>query len=136
MGRLTYVCATCSEHSTRRYSATRHNITIHNGRGEIVPLLEFLVGRSSGRYLVSHPFWYRRRSKEKRIHNFGDAPPVAVADSMGGAFRPVGQQRQEQGQYQYQCHQQSLEEEERYHRQTAAITGAVNTTSTNPRPTS
>jgi hypothetical protein len=85
MGRLTHVCATCSEHFTRRYSATRHNLTIHNGRGEIVPLLEYLVGRNSGRYHASHPSWYRRRrSKEERIHGFGHA---ISADSMGN-FRP------------------------------------------------
>ena len=82
MGRPTYVCATCSEHFTRKYSATRHNITIHGNRGEIVPLLDFLVGRSSGRYQASHPSWYRR--SEKRIHKFGHA---TVTDSMGETFR-------------------------------------------------
>ena len=81
MGRVTHVCATCAEHFTRRYSATRHNLTIHDNRGEIVPLLEYIVGRSSGRYRASHPSWYRRtRSKEKRIHRFGHA---ISADSMG-----------------------------------------------------
>jgi DNA-directed RNA polymerase subunit RPC12/RpoP len=29
MGRPTYVCVTCSERFTRKYSAKRHNITIH-----------------------------------------------------------------------------------------------------------
>jgi hypothetical protein len=115
MGRLTYVCATCEEHFTRRYSATRHNITIHNNGGEIVSLLEYIVGRSSGRYRASHPFWYRRRSKEKRIHNFGHAAPVA--DSRGEAFRPGGLQREQQGQYQYQYHERSLQEQERYRQQ-------------------
>jgi hypothetical protein len=94
MGRLTYVCATCSEHFTRRYSATRHNLTIHNGRGEIVPLLEYLVGRKIGRYQASHPSWYRRRSKEKHIHNFGHANVAVVADSMGDNFRHRGLQQQ------------------------------------------
>ena len=89
MGRPTYVCASCSEHFSRKYSATRHNITIHNGRGEIVPLLDFLVGRSSGRYLASHPSWYRR--SEKRIHRFGHA---TVTESMGDSFRPGGLQQQ------------------------------------------
>ena len=73
MGRLEYVCATCEEHFTRRYSATRHNIAIHDNRAEIVSLLEYLVGRSYGRYRASNPFWYRRRNKEKRIHNYGGA---------------------------------------------------------------
>jgi hypothetical protein len=90
------VCATCSEHFTRRYSATRHNITIHSNRGQIVPLLEYLAGRHSGRYHASDPSWYRRRrSKENCIHNFGQATTTAlVADSMGDTFRPGGLQQQ------------------------------------------
>jgi hypothetical protein len=59
MGRLEYVCATCEEHFTRRYSATRHNITVYGNRAEIVSLLEYLVGRSSGRYRASYTFWYK-----------------------------------------------------------------------------
>jgi hypothetical protein len=47
------VSATCAQHFTRRYSATRHNLTIHDNRGEIVPLLEYLAGRNSGRYHAS-----------------------------------------------------------------------------------
>ena len=88
MGRATYVCATCAEHFTRRYSATRHNLTIHNGRGEIVPLLEYLVGRKIGRYQASHPSWYRRR----RIHDFVGA--TTIADSMRDTFGPRGLQQQ------------------------------------------
>jgi hypothetical protein len=107
MGRLTYVCATCEEHFTRRYSAKRHNLTIHNNRGEIVSLLEYLVGRSSRRYHASHPFWYRRH-REKGMHRFGHA--TTVADSIGDTFRPPGMQQQRQ----YQPQQPSLEEQERY----------------------
>src|SRR5262249_30881521 len=110
MGRPNYVCTRCSEHFTRKYSAKRHNITVHhNNGGEIVPLVEYLVRRSSGRYQASDPSWYRR--SEKSIHNFGRA---MVADSMGDVFRSGGLQREQQdGQY----HQQSLEEQMRYHRQ-------------------
>src|SRR5215467_7592893 len=85
MGRLTYVCATCSEHFTRRYSATRHNLTIHKGIGEIVTYIEYLVARSSGKYRPSHPSLYRKRRGEKRNHNFGHA--TIAADSMGDTFR-------------------------------------------------
>jgi hypothetical protein len=99
------VCATCAEHFTRRYGATRHNLTIHNGRGEIVPLLEYLAGRNSGRYHASHPSWYRGRRGEKRIHNFGHATTTAVANSMGDTFRHRGLQ----GQYHdYPQHQQQV----------------------------
>jgi hypothetical protein len=101
------VCTTCSEHFTRKYSAKRHNITVHhNNGGEIVTLVEYLVGRNSGRYQASDPSWYRRSEK------FGRA---MGADSMGDVFRTGGLQRQQQGQYRYD--QQSLEEQERYHRQ-------------------
>src|SRR5262249_40748612 len=111
MRRPNYVCTTCSEHFTRKYSAKRHNITVHhNNGGEIVPLVEYLVRRNSGRYHANHPSWYPRgRTNEKFIHKFGQA---MVADSTGDA---PGLQRQQQGQYQY--HQQSLEEQEQYHRQ-------------------
>src|SRR5262244_4625915 len=112
MPRPNYVCTTCSEHFTRKYSAKRHNITVHHDNGgEIVPLVEYLVGRKSGRYLASHPSWYRRRTKER--HNFGHV--TTVADSIGDTFRPTALQREQQGQYEY--HQQSLEEQERYQRQ-------------------
>src|SRR5215467_14869247 len=108
IGGQMYVCTTCSEHFTRKYSAKRHNITVHhNNGGEIVPLVEYLVGRKSGRYHASHPSWYRRRS-EKSVHKFGRA---MAADS-GEAFRPGGLQTEQQdGQYQHR--QQSLEQQER-----------------------
>jgi hypothetical protein len=88
MGRLTYVCATCSEHFTRKYSATRHNLTIHNGRGEIVRLLEYLAGTLSGQYLPSHPSWYRRTQKWETpaAHKFKNE--FGLADSGGDMFRP------------------------------------------------
>ena len=114
MGRVTYVCTTCSEHFTRRYSAKRHNISVHhNNGGEIVTLVEYLVRRSSGRYHASDPSWYHGRSKEKRIHNFGRT--TTVADSVGDALRTRALQRQQQVESQH--HQQSFGEQERYHRQ-------------------
>ncbi len=60
----------------------RHNLTLHGDKsGEIVRLLDFVVGRSSGRYQTSHPFWYRRNGK--RIHKFGRA---TVEDYVGDTF--------------------------------------------------
>jgi hypothetical protein len=110
MARPNYVCATC-EHFTRKYSAKRHNITVHhNNGGKIVTLVEYLVRRSSGRYQPSYTFWSPRASREKRIHNFGR---TMVADSVRDVFRTV-QREQQAGDYQF--HQQSSEERERYHR--------------------
>jgi hypothetical protein len=92
MRRPTHVCATCSEHFTRRYSATRHNFSIHKGTGEIVTYLEYLVGRNSGRYRPSHPSLYRKGRGEKRIHDFGHA--TVTADSMGDIVPPRGLQQE------------------------------------------
>jgi hypothetical protein len=83
MGRPSHVCTTCSEHFTRRYSATRHNNNLHNGAAEIVRLIDYLAGRSSGQYLPTiHPSWYKRSNPS---HNFG---PATVADRMGNDFQP------------------------------------------------
>jgi hypothetical protein len=90
------VCATCEEHFTRRYSVTRHNLTIHDNRGEIVTYIEYLVGRNSGRYRPSHPSLYRRGRGEKRNHNFAHAT-TAVTDSRRDTFMHGG--LQQQGQY-------------------------------------
>ena len=101
MGVPSYVCASCGEHFTRKTSAKRHNSNLHNNNGEIVPILEYLAGRSSNRQ-----FLYRkgRGDGRKRIHNFERTSPVAaVADSMGdtATFRRgvCGMQGQGQGQY-------------------------------------
>ena len=88
MGRLTHVCATCSEHFTRKYSATRHNFTLHDGRGEIVRLPEYMTGILSGRYNPSHPSWYRRSQKRESpaAHNYNNE--FGLADSGRNMFRP------------------------------------------------
>lgn len=92
MGRLTYVCATCSEHFTRKFSASRHNLNIHNGGGEIVRLIDYIVGRVSGRYLATHPSWYRREQKWQTYsdhiydNKFG---PATIKDSTGDTFQHI-----------------------------------------------
>ncbi|MFY9796550.1 MAG: hypothetical protein WAJ93_12765, partial [Candidatus Nitrosopolaris sp.] len=67
MGRPSYVCATCSEHFTRKYSAKRHNQNIHNSMGEIVRLIDYLAGRSSGQYTPNNPFWFKRNNPYDNI---------------------------------------------------------------------
>jgi hypothetical protein len=84
VGRPTYVCATCAEHFTRKYSGKRHNFNIHNGRSEIVPFIEYMVGRSSGRYLASHPSWFRKQKGPQWNSSYPSENRV-IADS---SFRP------------------------------------------------
>jgi len=73
MGRITWVCATCTEHFTRKYSASRHNKNLHFGNGQIVRLLDYIVGRASGLYLPSDP----RTSKNHNpfIHDYTPGSP-------------------------------------------------------------
>jgi len=82
MGRPNYVCATCSEHFTRKYSATRHNHNLHNGAAEIVRLIDYLAGRSSGKYKPDNPFWYKHYNP---YDNMGSA---TVPDTVGNTFQP------------------------------------------------
>lgn len=92
MGRLSYVCATCSEHFTRKYSASRHNLNIHNGGAEIVRLIDYIVGRVSGKYLATHPSWYRREQKwHAPSHPIYDnkSRPGTVTDSKGNTFQHI-----------------------------------------------
>jgi hypothetical protein len=84
MGRPTYVCATCSEHFTRKHSAKRHNFNIHAGRSEIVPFIEYMAGRSSGKYLASHPSWYRKQ-RQLQANRIYPSDNRVIADS---SFRP------------------------------------------------
>jgi hypothetical protein len=91
MGRLSYVCAACSENFTRKYSATRHNINIHSGRAEIVRLLDYIVGRVSGAYLPSHPSWYKREQKRPTSSDLiydNKFRRATVADTVGDTFQP------------------------------------------------
>jgi hypothetical protein len=79
MGRPSYVCTVCSEHFTRKYSGKRHNQNLHNGMGEIVRLIDYLAGRSSGQYKPDNPFWYKPNNPYRNIGS---------ADTVGTSFQP------------------------------------------------
>ncbi len=55
MSKVNYVCATCGQDFTRRYSANRHNNHFHFGNGIIVRFLEYVVGRVNGQFLPPQP---------------------------------------------------------------------------------
>jgi hypothetical protein len=86
MGRITWVCATCSQPFTRRTSATRHDNNKHRGQAEIVRLLEYIVGRGTGRYVCSKSLSYGDHQKWQ-VHNSNRGFGLAtVADSAGARF--------------------------------------------------
>src|SRR5215472_15179316 len=84
MSRPNYVCTVCSEHFTRKYSANRHNSNVHSSRSEIVPYIEYMVGRSSGRYLASDPSWHRKQ-RQLQVNRSYPSDNRVIADS---SFRP------------------------------------------------
>jgi hypothetical protein len=83
MGRPNYVCTTCSEHFTRKHSGKRHNHNLHNGAAEIIRLIDYLAGRTSGQYTPNNPFWFKRNNP------YGNIGPATIADSIGNTFEPT-----------------------------------------------
>lgn len=59
-----WVCAVCSQHFTRKYSAKKHNFELHAGKGTIVRFMDYIIGRIDGKFLPDDPSrHYRRRTK-------------------------------------------------------------------------
>ena len=52
MAKLNWSCTSCGMSSARRFSVQRHidNYNIHNGLGQVVPFVEYSVGRREGKY--------------------------------------------------------------------------------------
>jgi hypothetical protein len=87
-----YACVLCQQHFTRHYSARRHNSTVHNNTGQIVPIIEYMAGLSSGRYPPGDRTLQKRRwgrlpgghnSKSSVPSNIIIPPTPMVRDSMG-----------------------------------------------------
>ncbi|PWU82714.1 MAG: hypothetical protein DLM72_00405 [Candidatus Nitrosopolaris wilkensis] len=77
-----YVCTSCSQHFTRKYSANRHNNSIHVGRAEIVPYIDYMAGRNSGQYAASDPLWYRSNQRHTPSNrNYNNIGSGTVADT-------------------------------------------------------
>jgi hypothetical protein len=85
------VCALCSQDFTRRYSANRHNQNLHHGRGKIVRMIDYIIGRIAGEYNAANPLAYRSGySQQASSSSHSDAkafrfPPTFTAhDSSQG----------------------------------------------------
>jgi hypothetical protein len=63
MSEKKWVCTTCSEGFTRRYSADRHIRNLHSGLAKKVRLIDYIVGRVSGEYFPADPSIYRGNKK-------------------------------------------------------------------------
>ena len=61
---LRWSCTACGMSSGRKYSVRRHieNYKIHNGAGNIIPFVEYAIGRREGKYQPMHVRSFRRSS--------------------------------------------------------------------------
>jgi hypothetical protein len=75
-----YVCVTCAQDFTRKYSAYRHNRILHQERGKIVRTLEYVIGRVTGEYSSVDPIVFRRKNRQgTAIGSPGKFPFAAIA---------------------------------------------------------
>jgi hypothetical protein len=51
MSKPNWACSSCGMYSSRRWSVERHILNLHDGIGNVVPFVDYLVGRKSGVYL-------------------------------------------------------------------------------------
>jgi hypothetical protein len=51
MSKPNWACSSCGMYSSRRWSVERHILNLHDGTGNVVPFVDYLVGRKSGFYL-------------------------------------------------------------------------------------
>ena len=73
MGRITWACASCAQHFTRRFTANRHNRNLHDGKGIIVRILDYIVGRTNGQFLSQDPLAFRREKKNEKNQSLFDS---------------------------------------------------------------
>ncbi len=51
MSKPNWACSSCGMYSSRRWSVERHILNLHDVIGNVVPFVDYLVGRKSGFYL-------------------------------------------------------------------------------------
>jgi hypothetical protein len=65
MANPNYVCTACSQTFTRKWRGKIHKRDIHEEGSQIVSMIDYIVGRTSGRYLPSDPALFRRKKGSK-----------------------------------------------------------------------
>jgi hypothetical protein len=64
MSKPNWACSGCGMYSSRRWSVERHILNLHDGISNVVPFVEYLVGRQSGFYLPKfRPFVKKNATK-------------------------------------------------------------------------
>lgn len=97
MSHKNYVCVTCAQDFTRKYSALRHNRVLHQEQGKIVRTLEYIIGRVSGEYLSADPILFKRKNRQAPAggtpYNF-PFRTVAHSSSDSHSYENIPQQKE------------------------------------------
>ncbi|HZA42496.1 MAG TPA: hypothetical protein VE504_01855 [Nitrososphaeraceae archaeon] len=92
-----YICVTCAQDFTRKYSAYRHNHVLHQDHGKVVRTLEYMIGRVTGDYIPADPVSFKRERRQ-RITGGGTSngfPFTSIAHDNFGAHN-LKQTRQQE----------------------------------------
>jgi hypothetical protein len=67
MSKPNWACSVCGMYSSRRWSVERHILNLHDGIGNVVPFVDYLVGRKSGFYLPKFRPNFVRKNATKTV---------------------------------------------------------------------
>jgi hypothetical protein len=67
MSKPNWACSGCGMYSSRRWSVERHILNLHDGTGNVVPFVDYLVGRQSGFYLPKFRPTFVKKNATKTV---------------------------------------------------------------------
>jgi hypothetical protein len=67
MSKPNWACSSCGMYSSRRWSVERHILNLHNGNSNVVPFVDYLVGRKSGFYLPKFRPTFVKKNATKTV---------------------------------------------------------------------
>jgi hypothetical protein len=67
MSKPNWACSSCGMYSSRRWSVERHILNLHDGISNVVPFVDYLVGRQSGFYLPKFRPTFVKKNATKTV---------------------------------------------------------------------
>jgi hypothetical protein len=67
MSKPNWACSGCGMYSSRRWSVERHILKLHDGISNVVPFVDYLVGRKSGFYLPKFGPTFVKKNATKTV---------------------------------------------------------------------
>jgi hypothetical protein len=67
MSKPNWACSGCGMYSSRRWSVERHILNLHDGISNVVPFVDYLVGRKSGFYLPKYRPTFVKKNATKTV---------------------------------------------------------------------